>query len=625
MAVAKEIPVRWALILRLVPLVALVWWIAVPAGATEAHTSQPKTKTAMTVWDTTKPSAEALAPAALTGKNDWTVHAPDQLADAFKGDAVLSNGRIVMVVRQKDAAVEVHAIQPEGAASRLRLRLTTDAGEPAAHLERLALVENSKTAACLEATFKTAQGASVTGKFRIKRGEVAVQAEPGSGAGKLRVDCPGRFVILPDFFADDITIDAAKLPLDTVDLPSENFVLHLTAKGDAIGVCVFETRQQDVKVTLAGEGDKRQVVGSEIGFEGKKIWVAVLDAPHIWHMHHVKSTDKGKVMPLDWKMPFPATWRVDFTRPDDMTDSWEMLLQNKKAGEYTKPSWLGSGDDTIPADRSRWNTVLGTFPYPCWSDAEGKGFVQPLNRKVMRFEGPALVYPINRVKQTPLDAYTVVDVMRNTLGVGPCEHILDLEGNKSEYRGRATCSVRDTLDPIYASNQQKQKKAQVDKTLDEGLTFVKHIRGRITRYVEFGKKMREYLAQQSRAHPELASFIAEMDKLTREIDIRVAARESKIKTPEYVAQMNEEFRKNVLNYEGPDAAQRCKDYTRALVEIGDNQDELSGECRWAIKTLRQRAGILMALDPRVAPLATEIRLRTQEALRNPANHEGARH
>src|SRR5213080_773398 len=146
-----------------------------------------------------------------------------------------------------------------------------------------------------------------------------------------------------------------------------------------------------------------------------------------------------------------------------------------------------------------------------------------------------VVYPINRVKQTPLDAYTVVDVMRKTLGVGPCEHILDVEGQKAEYKGRATCSVRDTLTPIYEKNQQKEKRAEVDKTLDEGLTFVKHIRGRITRYVEFGHKMRDYLAEQKKAHPELAEFVAEMEKLTQEIDARVAARVDKIKTPEHVA------------------------------------------------------------------------------------------
>jgi hypothetical protein len=300
-------------------------------------------------------------------------------------------------------------------------------------------------------------------------------------------------------------------------------------------------------------------------------------------------------------------------------------LQEQRGGPYTKPSWLGSGDETLGANRSRWNTVLGRYPYPVWSDPDRQGFLQPLKSKVLQFQGPMLVYPINRVKQTPLDAFTVVDVMRSTLGVGPCEHILDLEGQKSEYRGKATCAVRDTLTPIYAKNQQKEKRAEVNKTLDAGLIFVTHIRGRITRYIEFGHKMREYLAQQKQAQPELANVLMELDKLTQEIDQRVAARADKIQTPEHVAQMNKEFRKNVLGYDGPDAVKRCQDYTQALVVIGDNQDELSGECRWVVKALRQRAGILMALDPRIARIASEIRAQTQEALRSPANHEGARH
>jgi hypothetical protein len=446
-----------------------------------------------------------------------------------------------------------------------------------------------------------------------------------TGAAKLRVECPGRFGVLPDFFADDITIDAARLPLDTVELPSENFVLHLTGDGDAIAMCVFENRQQDVKVTLTGQGNRRLIAGSEIGFEGKKIWVALLEAPKIWHAHEVSPADTGKVVPLDWKMPFPAQWRVDFTRADNLTDSWEMLLQEQKGGNYIKPSWLGGGDDHLGRDRHRWNTVLGEYPYPCWSDPERRGYLQPLKSSVLHLRGPVVVYPINRVAQTPLDCYTVVDVMRNTLGVGPCQHILDLEGQKSDYKGMATCAVRDTLNPIYKEKQQKNQRVKIEATLDDGLTFVKHIRGRITRYVEFGKKMRQHLSEQKESHPDLAELIAELDGLTGEIDKRVAARADKIKSPEHVARMNEGFRKDVLNHEGPDALARCQAYTEALVEIGDNQDELSGECRWVVKALRQRAGILIALDPRVAPIASEIRARTQEALRNPASHEGARH
>jgi hypothetical protein len=616
---------RWSVVLRSVTLILSLSWASPAWAADAAPPVESKPKNAIAVWDTGQPAAKVLAPAALAGKNDWTAIPLDKTGDAFKGDAILSNGRIAAVLRRHDAAVEVHAIKPDGAVARLRLRLLTSAGEPAVRLERMALVENTKGSACLEATFTTAKGTEVAGKFRIKRGDIVVQAEPGTGAGKLRLECAGRFVVLPDFFADDITLDAARLPLDAVELPSENFVLHPTGHGDALAMCVFENRQQDVRVTLAGEGDQRQAIGSEVGFEGKKVWVALLEAPKVWHTHDLKPADTGKVIPLDWKMPFPAQWRVDFTRSNDLTDSWEMLLQEQKGGRFIKPSWLGSGDDSLPPNRQRWNTVLGSYPYPCWSDPDRQGYLQPLQSKKLQFQGPVVVYPINRVKQTPLDAYTVVDVMRNTLGVGPCEHILDLEGQKSEYKGRATCGVRDKLVPIYARNQQKEKRAEINKTLDEGLAFVKHIRGRITRYVEFGHKMRQYLAEQKQAHPDLADFIGEMDKLTQEIDNRVAARAAKIKTPEHVARMNEDFRKKVLDDDSPDALKGCQQYARALVEIGDNQDELSGECRWVVKSLRQRAGILMALDPRAAPIAAEIRARTQEALRNPANHEGARH
>lgn len=593
--------------------------------ATSVYADEVKPKTGLLVWDTGQPSKEALAPAALAGKNDWTVIPADKTADSFKGDAVLTNGRIVAVLRQQDAAVEVFAVTADSTVSRLRLRLQTAAGEPAERLERMALVENTRGSVCLEAMFKTAKGVEVSGKFRLKRGDVAVQTEPGTGAGRLRVEAPGQFVVLPDFFADDITFDAAKLPLKTVELPSENFVLHLTGKGDSIAMCVFENREQDVKVTLDGDGDKRQVTGSEIGFEGKKVWVALLEAPAIWQTRALTPEDTGKVVPLENKLPFTAQWRVDFPRDNGLTDSWEMLLQEKAGGDYSKPTFLGAGANAIRANRKRWNTVLGDFSYPCWSDPDLKAYVQPLKNKVLKFQGAAVVYPINRVQKTPLEVYTVVDVMRNTLGVGPCEHILDLEGQKVEYKGMATCESRDRLVAIYEKKQQKEKRDEADKILDDALTFVKHIRGRITRYVEFSHSMRDYLTEQKKAHPELADFIREMEAINGEIDKRFETRKADIRTPEYVAKLNEAFRKDVLGNEGADALKRCQKYGDALVEVGDNQDELSGECRYAIKALRQRAGILLALDPRVAPIATEIRKRTQEVLRNPANHEGARH
>lgn len=583
------------------------------------------------IWDTATPSAQPLTRDALKDRDGWQQIAAGETRGAFKGDLVADNGWTMAVVRRQGAAVELYATRRNGPTPCASLLLLAAGGEPAAQFERAALLENTKAGICVELACKTAKGAACNVNLRLKRGEPAVELEPGPGASGLRVACPTRFVVLPDFFADDIVLDARRMPLPVAELPSENFYLHLANDGGCIVMCVFENRSQDVKATLVGDGDQRLVSSSDVAFgaagadAGRKVWVAPLEAKNIWHATEVKAEDAGKVRRLDWRMPFVAQWRMDFSRPDGLTESWEMLLQEHENDPYVKPSWFGMGPDRVKPDRKRWTTVLGNFNYPCWSDPERDGYIEPLKHRALSFRGPAVLYPINRVKETPLDAFTVVDLVRACLGVGPCEYILDVKNQKREYCGRATCACRDALQEIYGARKQKEQHKEVEKVLQDAVVFVKHIRGRIERYVEFGHALRGYLAEQKKARPDLAAFIDEMDAITREIDTRVAARREKIKTPEHVIAMNDEFRKNVMDYDGADALERCKAYTKALVEIGDNQDELSGECRWVVKRLRQKAGLALAEHPRAEPIAAEIRKRTQEAMRNPASHEGARH
>ncbi|HZE98945.1 MAG TPA: hypothetical protein VE981_18210 [Planctomycetota bacterium] len=537
---------------------------------------------------------------------------PGETPTSFKSDATLSNGRLSIVVPKGGAGVEIRV----GTATRATLHFSG-----LAKIDRIAVLEYGKGGATLEIG-----GKGVSAKLKLKKGDVTVEVQPGEGAEKLRVDCPSRFIVLPDFFADDIVIDARKLPAASVEIPSENFVLQLAGKGEAIVMSTFENKEQDVRLALNGTGDGRVAAGSEIQFgKGRKIWVSVLEAPQIWHVRDIAPADAGKVLTLDWKMPFPAAWRCDLTRANDLADSWEMLLQKDKDGEYTKPSWMGGGPERMPATRKRWTTVLGSFLYPVYSDADRTGYIAPLKHDKVAFRGPAVIYPVNRVNDTPLDAFTVVDLVRNTLGAGPCEYLLDLEGNRSTNRGRATCSSRDVLTGIYKEGAQKAKHAEVEKVLQDDLLFVTFIRSRITRYVEAAGKIREYLAEQKKAHPELASLIDELDKIAGEVDTRFAARKEKMKTPDHVAKLNDDFRRDVMDYEGPDALDRCKKYASALVEVGDNQDELSGECRWVIKAIRQKAGLLMAVDARMAPIAAELRAKCAEALKGPAGHEGNRH
>lgn len=485
------------------------------------------------------------------------------------------------------------------------------------------VVKNTAAAGAVDVAYQLENGSQGGLRIELRMGQAFIETAPtGSATTGLRLHAPCRFAVLPDFFADDIVVDATEIPVARGELPSENFLIHLLPNNDALVMAVWDVRGDDVEAVIGGEGKDRQVRASLIPFGPKgRIWVAALDAPGIWHVREVAKSDAGKIAKLDWKPPFPAQWRMNWRREDGLADSWEIIAQ-RSDGNFVK-HWLGNAS-TVPRDRKRWTTVLGSFLYPCWIDRQGEPFIQPL-AKPFTWAGPAVIYPLGRTAGTPLDTFTVLDIVRNTLGVGPCEYILDLEGQQSQNRGRATCANRDALNPIYQKGEQKKRRDDINRSLDEVMVFVRYIRSRIQTYVDFGHDLLKYLAEQKKAHPELAERIAELEKLAGMIEACVAKRRNEIKTPDEAQKMVDEFRRTMLDYEGPDAFERCKKFTAALVEIGGNQDELVGEGRLAAKLVRQRAGLLMAVEPRMGEIAREVRARAQKVLRSPAGHEGARH
>jgi hypothetical protein len=203
------------------------------------------------------------------------------------------------------------------------------------------------------------------------------------------------------------------------------------------------------------------------------------------------------------------------------------------------------------------------------------------------------------------------------------------------------------LGEVYGSGQQKAKRQEIEHYLGDALDFVTHIRNRVLAYIAFGKEMRSYLAAQRAAHPELKESLDALDALVGEIDERVgprmqamlrqptlaelagqlSARHEDPTPPALAAQLNRAFVANgLLDVAGADGAKRIKkEYTDPLTTIGGQQDEMVGECRWVVKALRQKAAIMLAGDPRLAPIAAEVRARTHQMLRGGAAYEGGRH
>ena len=610
-----SVQARFASVFLVLLLPALSCSILMAQGGT--HLSDPSAR----LLDTGNTSSAPLSGTRVSAASGWDRLAEDDTTHRFAGDLVMSNGRLSVVFRRGGPGAEVYSRGAEGITPRAVLR---PAGiGPGVRLDSVAVVENSAGEIIVDAKFVSSSGKGAAFRASLSAGQTFVKTEAQAGLDALAVEAPSRFTILPDFFADDIVVDAAEIPIDEAELPCENFTLNLVGNSDAIVMSVSNDRRQDVRIRLSGSGDQRKIRQSEIAYgPDGKIWIAVLEGPNIWHRRDVTAEDAGQVVNLDWKMPYPAQWRVDFRRADRLTGSWEMVTE-KSDGRFDKYGWFGE-PTSIPDTRKRWTTVLGRFKYPCWTDTQGRGHFEPFTRHIS-FEGPAIIYPINRIKQTPLDRFTVVDLVRATLGVGPCEYILDVEGQGQSHAGRATCATRDLLNRIYGEGRQKEETEQIEQALVDVLVFVKHIRGRIEEYVDFGHQLLDYLDEQKGAHPELADFIADMETSARAIDEYYRQRREEIRTPQYVADLTDKFRRELLDYQGDDALGKCKEITGAIVTVGGNQDELVGECRMVVKVIRQRAGLAMAVDPRTAELAREIRRRTQQILRNPASYEAPRH
>ncbi|MCC6698229.1 MAG: hypothetical protein IT365_21580 [Candidatus Hydrogenedentes bacterium] len=570
-----------------------------------------------------------LSSEAMAGFRKWTKVEADDTAHTFAGDAVVMNDKIAVAVRKNGTGAELYS--REGNTFRPQATVSPSTNGAVQKLASLKIESNADDAVILNAAYATADGGTAGIRYEVNMGQVFLKTQPMDGTAKAVVKAPSRYAVLPDFFADDIIIDARGLPSDHAELPSENFLLHMTDGGNAIVITVWDNREQEVGVAVSGTGNQRQIAATEVAYGEKgAVWVAILAGQGVWHEREIGLDEKDRILPLNWRTPYPAIWRVDFTRSDRLTDSWEMLSETgpgkfKKHGLFTESEdswtiqdWWGSGA------RTRIASGLGRFQYPCWVDLNGQGFLQPLKEGI-EFKGPAVLYPINRLAATPLEKHTLVDVVRATLGVGPCQYILDLEGQQEQAAGWPTCTVQDVLDEIYEKNQQAAQREEVKQALKNVVDFITMIRHRIDAYEKFGKDMQAYLSDAQTKDAAHAAFFGEMLEIVKEIDAHIAASKDKIKSIEVAQKLADDFRAQVLNDDSSGAVEKCKSFTSQWVEIGGAQDELVAECRKVVKVLRQRAGMALAQDESLGTAVGHIREQTQNMLRAPVNYEAARH
>ena len=245
--------------------------LAMPDAALgDTRAAEPFTR----IFDTNASSGTPLQSSDISARAGWIAVPEDTVEYSFKGDAIMLNDRIAIAVRKSCSGAEVFSLSPEGAVSCASLTLAdSDKAKP---LQSLTIANNAEDYVAIEAMYSGVNDVPLGMRLELIVGQPFVKAQPLKTARAIIVGAPCDFVVLPDFFADDIVIGAKDIPAQTADLPSENFLLQLAGQGSGIVMNVWDKRDQDVRVTVGKAAGRTVIESTEIAFgEGNAVWVAV--------------------------------------------------------------------------------------------------------------------------------------------------------------------------------------------------------------------------------------------------------------------------------------------------------------------------------------------------------------
>ncbi len=558
------------------------------------------------VWDTGR--ALDAATLDLANKEGWRRLTGDGGAEhTFAGDAVIENERIVAAFCSRSGEVAVCSKGDGQSRPRMRLAVLTAAGEQSDSLGPAKIAGRTADDIVIEVDSRAASGKTARVAFRLGRGQVFLEVRPLENAGALRISAATRYAVIPDFFGDDMVFDPTQYPPGKLFIPSENFIVSLLAGGDSLVMSVWPEGEQKVEMEIGQAEEGPTLTATEITFDGKSVYAALLAAPGIWHRSDLGPDRVAEDVPLRWERPFEAKWRADFC-VGRRSHSWAFRDRRTEVYIY------------------RYTRL----PWPCWFDGE-KTFVH-LSKRLSASKGVAeyvLIYPLERTGDTPLALFTPVDIVRETLGMGPCEYVLDREGlahrgslgDRTGVHGSGVCSTSGAIEYFFIRGIEARESIMVADMMDDLRVENRTINARVQEFREFAKQMAAVCERARRDAPELKPVADTIEEIAREIEAEYQEKLKTIHTPDHVVKLGEQL-KALTGANEPENLGAAKALLRELRDIGGTQHRMIGDYRVAVKRLRQEAVIAAATQPAAIKFAEQIRDLAQQVLRHRYGVEG---
>jgi hypothetical protein len=580
--------------------------ILVLAGCSKSSDPQPPPPQAQVPQAPAVVKAEPLGPAARLfdvnmgepgwslSRSGWTPVPENNLTHTFKGHAFIANDRVVVSFANRSGFPQVSLQTDAGLQSGSAL-VPLVGPAPASPSDAagsyvlpvivsVRILENTTAAVAVEATFSTG-GREVTATYRLTMGQPILEVRPGPAAGRLAIRGYYASAVVPNFFGDDWFRDADKLS-PRIGLPAENFFLAL--RGDSMVMCVWASPNLNVDGIWEAYGEKPTFTDFEVECHpGKPMWLAFVGGVRWGGPTDAEQQGSEQEITMRWRLPFAAKWRIWALDSDSRSWFQPPLFDTGSKRVITRQK-VGAGAVTIAADVVKVHRPSSPDP----------------QHPLVKFQ-PLVFYPLDRNKETPLDVFTPMDVLRNTLGVGPCQYVLDTEGLGSEEAATPEV-VAAWLEKWLARPDAADAGKEIKSRLDAMTAHVDRVWDRVVAY----DALADLLAKRCgkiRILPAAEAFQVVAIDQTRE------TKEAKEKVAAVVARLMAAIEKS----ESPKLA---AEDAATLRNAGAAIDRALAECRMALRELKQAARAV-EWDEKVMAgekeLVREIRAQVEEALNPP--------
>lgn len=450
----------------------------------------------------------------------------------------------LMLVVRKSGSCDVYSRTAAGTRLRARVSPASEGSRPSSDAAGITIVQNDPSAVKVDVAARAPVSAPISLSYRLSAGQACLEMTPGEGISRLTLRVASRYTVVPDFFGDDMVFGADAIGAPRTELPAESLLLHLIEGGNALAVCVWKSRDALASVRLTDTGVGRRIVATEVTCAKRE---------PVW-LALIEGERIWTDRPESWRPPFPAKWRLSVIREEGMAESSEFTGQRLPDGQR------------------------------------------------------AVIYPIDRSRTTPLAVFCPTDVMRNTLGCGPCQYLLDREG--LDAAAHATpADVTKWVERQFKRKRAKRNADQIEQRLKLMVEHVQHADARISQYESFARQVQSLCAGVKDGRAEKIRGIAE--QMARGI----ASHRERGSMVDLAARLGDQI---VALVGKPGAPAECESLGEQMRAMGAAQDRALSRCRLRVRRIK----LLCRGDRGPHVGGRPVRERILELVENALNTEG---